>query len=115
MPDQRGTLTRHLRAPHPILLPTHGYHYTPRPDGTWCRAVAISLMHVALTDYTEPRKRGALQPSDLHHPRPAGGARRLAEATPAAIKDVQDRLLAIDGVAYADPDYVAHPGQKDIK
>lgn len=42
-------------------------------------------------------------------------SRRLAEATPAAIKDVQDRLLAIDGVAYADPDYVAHPGQKDIK
>ncbi|ABI76272.1 hypothetical protein HNE_3411 [Hyphomonas neptunium ATCC 15444] len=42
-------------------------------------------------------------------------SRRLAEATPAAIKDVQDRLLAIEGVAYADPDYVAHPGQKDTK
>lgn len=42
-------------------------------------------------------------------------SRRLAEATPAAIKQVQDRLLAIDGVAYADPDYVAHPGQKDTK
>lgn len=41
--------------------------------------------------------------------------RRLAEASPAAIKDVQDRLLAIEGVAYADPDYVAHPGQKDTK
>lgn len=40
-------------------------------------------------------------------------SRRLAEATPAAIKQVQDRLLAIEGVAYADPDYVAHPGQKD--
>lgn len=40
-------------------------------------------------------------------------SRRLAEATPGAIKEVQDRLLAIDGVAYADPDYVAHPGQKD--
>lgn len=40
-------------------------------------------------------------------------SRRLAEATPDAIKQVQDRLLAIEGVAYADPDYVAHPGQKD--
>jgi len=40
-------------------------------------------------------------------------SRRLAEATPEAIKQVQDRLLAIEGVAYADPDYVAHPGQKD--
>ena len=40
-------------------------------------------------------------------------SRRLAEATPAAIKEVQDRLLAIEGVAYADPDYIAHPGQKD--
>lgn len=42
-------------------------------------------------------------------------SRRLAEATPAAIKQVQDRLLEIEGVAYADPDYVAHPGQKDPK
>lgn len=42
-------------------------------------------------------------------------SRRLAEATPAAIKQVQDRLLAIEGMAYADPDYVAHPGQKDPK
>lgn len=41
-------------------------------------------------------------------------SRRLAEATPAAIKEVQDRLLAIEGVAYADPDYVAHPGQKEV-
>lgn len=40
-------------------------------------------------------------------------SRRLAEATPEAIKQVQERLLAIEGVAYADPDYVAHPGQKD--
>lgn len=40
-------------------------------------------------------------------------SRRLAQATPEAIRQVQDRLLAIDGVAYADPDYVAHPGQKD--
>lgn len=40
-------------------------------------------------------------------------SRRLAEATPETIKQVQDRLLAIEGVAYADPDYVAHPGQKD--
>lgn len=42
-------------------------------------------------------------------------SRRLAEATPAAIKQVQDRLLAVEGMAYADPDYVAHPGQKDTK
>lgn len=42
-------------------------------------------------------------------------SRRLAEATPAAIKEVQDRLLDIEGVAYADPDYVAHPGQKETK
>jgi len=42
-------------------------------------------------------------------------SRRLAEASPDAIKQVQDRLLAIEGVVYADPDYVAHPGQKDTK
>ena len=42
-------------------------------------------------------------------------SRRLAEATPEAIKQVQDRLLEIEGVAYADPDYVAHPGQKETK
>ena len=40
-------------------------------------------------------------------------SRRLADATPEAIKKVQDELLAIEGVAYADPDYVAHPGQKE--
>lgn len=40
-------------------------------------------------------------------------SRRLPDATPAAIRAVQDRLLAIEGVAYADPDYVAHPGQKE--
>lgn len=40
-------------------------------------------------------------------------SRRLPDATPAAISAVQERLLAIEGVAYADPDYVAHPGQKE--
>lgn len=39
--------------------------------------------------------------------------RRLPDANPAAIRTVQDRLLAIEGVAYADPDYVAHPGEKE--
>ncbi|MFN4023554.1 MAG: hypothetical protein ACK4MQ_01875 [Hyphomonas sp.] len=39
--------------------------------------------------------------------------RRLPDASPAAIRTVQDRLLAIEGVAYADPDYVAHPGEKE--
>ncbi|MBY9066073.1 hypothetical protein K1X12_04135 [Hyphomonas sp. WL0036] len=42
-------------------------------------------------------------------------SRRLADASPESIKEVQASLLAIDGVAYADPDYVAHPGQKDTK
>lgn len=32
-------------------------------------------------------------------------------ATPAAIDAIKTRLLAIEGVAYADPDYVAHPGK----
>jgi hypothetical protein len=36
-----------------------------------------------------------------------------APATPEDIRSVQDRLLKIEGVAYADPDYVAHPG-KDL-
>lgn len=39
--------------------------------------------------------------------------RRLPDASPAAIRAVQERLLAIEGVAYADPDYVAHPGEKE--
>lgn len=32
-------------------------------------------------------------------------------ATPEEIRAVQDRLLKIEGVSYADPDYVAHPGK----
>jgi len=38
---------------------------------------------------------------------------RMPSATPAAVRTVQDRLLAIDGVSYADPDYVAHPGKEE--
>lgn len=34
-----------------------------------------------------------------------------APATPEDIRSVQDRLLKIEGVAYADPDYIAHPGK----
>ncbi len=34
-----------------------------------------------------------------------------APATPEEIRAVQDRLLKIEGVSYADPDYVAHPGK----
>jgi len=34
-----------------------------------------------------------------------------APATPEEIRAVQDRLLNIEGVSYADPDYVAHPGK----
>jgi hypothetical protein len=32
-------------------------------------------------------------------------------ATPEEIRAVQDRLLRVEGVAYADPDYIAHPGK----
>ncbi len=32
-------------------------------------------------------------------------------ATPEEIRAVQDRLLGVEGVAYADPDYIAHPGK----
>lgn len=32
-------------------------------------------------------------------------------ATPEEIRAVQDRLLKVEGVAYADPDYIAHPGK----
>lgn len=35
------------------------------------------------------------------------------EPTRAVVREVQDRLLAVDGVAYADPDYIAHPGKRD--
>jgi plasmid stabilization system protein ParE len=34
-----------------------------------------------------------------------------ASATPEDIRAVQDRLLKVEGVSYADPDYVAHPGK----
>jgi hypothetical protein len=34
-----------------------------------------------------------------------------APATPEEIRSVQDRLLKVEGVSYADPDYVAHPGK----
>ena len=35
------------------------------------------------------------------------------EPTRAEIRSVQDKIMAVDGVAYADPDYVAHPGKED--
>lgn len=35
------------------------------------------------------------------------------EPTRAAIRSVQERIMAVDGVAYADPDYIAHPGEED--
>lgn len=38
---------------------------------------------------------------------------RMPSATPSAVRAVQDRLLAIEGVSYADPDYVAHPGKEE--
>lgn len=34
-----------------------------------------------------------------------------ASASPAEIRAVQDRLLKVEGVSYADPDYIAHPGK----
>lgn len=34
-----------------------------------------------------------------------------APATPEEIRSVQERLLKVEGVSYADPDYVAHPGK----
>ena len=41
-------------------------------------------------------------------------AYRLApgvEPTRGAINAIKDKIMAIEGVAYADPDYVAHPGE----
>lgn len=41
-------------------------------------------------------------------------AYRLApdvEPTRAVINGIKDKIMAIEGVAYADPDYVAHPGE----
>ncbi|WP_396274516.1 hypothetical protein [Hyphomonas sp.] len=35
-----------------------------------------------------------------------------ASTTPEDIRAVQDRLLKVEGVSYADPDYVAHPGKE---
>lgn len=32
-------------------------------------------------------------------------------ATPEEIRAVQERLLKVEGVSYADPDYIAHPGK----
>lgn len=37
-----------------------------------------------------------------------------ASARPEDIRAVQDRLLRLEGVAYADPDYVAHPGKDRV-
>jgi hypothetical protein len=37
------------------------------------------------------------------------------EPTRTAIRDIQDRLMSVEGVAYADPDYIAHPGKEDLK
>lgn len=34
-----------------------------------------------------------------------------ASTSPADIRAVQERLMMIEGVAYADPDYIAHPGK----
>lgn len=34
-----------------------------------------------------------------------------ASVSPTEIRAVQDRLLKIEGVSYADPDYIAHPGK----
>jgi hypothetical protein len=35
------------------------------------------------------------------------------EPTRVAIRSVQDKIIAVEGVAYADPDYVAHPGKEE--
>ena len=35
------------------------------------------------------------------------------EATREVTRDIQQKIMAVDGVAYADPDYVAHPGEKN--
>ncbi|HAY07461.1 MAG TPA: hypothetical protein DCY26_12495 [Hyphomonas sp.] len=32
-------------------------------------------------------------------------------ASPTEIRAVQERLLKIEGMSYADPDYIAHPGK----
>lgn len=40
-------------------------------------------------------------------------SRRLKDVSRESVTKAQQRLLAIEGVAYADPDYIAHPGQKD--
>lgn len=37
-----------------------------------------------------------------------------ASAKPEDIRAVQDTLLQVEGVSYADPDYVAHPGKDPI-
>lgn len=35
------------------------------------------------------------------------------EPTRAAIRSLQEKIMAVDGVAYADPDYIAQPGKED--
>jgi hypothetical protein len=35
------------------------------------------------------------------------------EPTRSEIRLVQEKIMAVDGVAYADPDYVAHPGKEN--
>lgn len=40
-------------------------------------------------------------------------ARRLPVMSEDRVRDIQAALLAIEGVVYADPDSIAHPGEKD--
>lgn len=42
-------------------------------------------------------------------------AKRLPVLSEDVVRDIQARLLAIEGVVYADPDSIAHPGEKDPK
>jgi hypothetical protein len=47
---------------------------------------------------------------NLVYQMPAG-----VEPTRGRIEEIRNRILAIDGVAYADPDFVAHPGEDKRK
>ena len=47
---------------------------------------------------------------NLAYQLPAG-----AEATRGRIEEIRNMILAIEGVAYADPDFVAHPGEDKRK
>lgn len=40
-------------------------------------------------------------------------SRSLPEVSEKVIGELQSRLLDVEGVVYADPDYIAHPGEKD--